>query len=103
MKIILENALFFKIIFYLAPKGQTLLKYTKIWSILKEKNPESIGTSFLKVHWLEPKLFQFKNLLQLKSSNPDWNLQEGKILVGTIFLFKISLVLIKVSLKMKYQ
>ena len=53
---------------------------------IKEENPpESIGFSFLKIHWLEPNLYQFKNWFQLKSSFPDWNPQEGKILVGTVF------------------
>ena len=43
----LKNAVFLEIIFYLAPKGQTVLKYTKnIINIKVKDHPESIGTSF---------------------------------------------------------
>ena len=35
----------------IAPKGQTVLKYTKNMIYIKGENPpESIGTSFLKIH-----------------------------------------------------
>ena len=63
-----------------------MLKYTKNYNKYKGGTPpESVGTSFLKIHLLEPKLFQFKNWFQLKSPISDWNLQEGKIFVGTVF------------------
>ena len=89
----------------MASKGKTVLKYTKknMICIKGENSPESLGTSFLKIHWLEPKLFQFKNWFQLRSSFPVGSSQEWKILVGINFWIGITLVLINVFLKMKYQ
>ena len=46
-----------------------MLKYTKNMIYIKGENPlESIGTSFLKIHWLEPKLLQFKNWCQVNTN-----------------------------------
>ena len=50
MKISLEYAVFLKISFEFAPKGQTLFKYTKIWSILSGKvHINLLVLNFLKI------------------------------------------------------
>ena len=70
---------------------------------IKEENPsESIGTPSLKVPWLEPKIFQIKKMFELRFSLPVGSDQEWEILVGTNFWMGITLVLINISLKMKY-